>query len=279
MQYIPVLVERLRLRFSCTFQSFSMIIAIPYNPNIFVIVHELFYIAYKSNQNHEVLLSLLIWYKSVVPSRIVSFILYRNLTRAGEGFCCHHAIHRSRLSRWSSNSLIRLFNHRVHSQGMWQQGIFGDLPCIEWRESHHQLVCLYGPLGGSEAVWHDPLHIQHVILTEYSLRNRMDCRRPVVEEFEWKQDLSGIDSCLGENQIRHDGVSDYGYNSLFDKAQLDSIGLLISRPLLQCARKLQNLVFLATSLKQSRTWVIPCQTVLLLLGGYYLPVVNKHGED
>ena len=52
-------------------------LAIPYNSNIFVIVHELFFVAYQSKQDRSVLLALLTWYKVVTPSisNSIHFIL------------------------------------------------------------------------------------------------------------------------------------------------------------------------------------------------------------
>ena len=46
---IPKAVDRLRLRFAGTSENGYSFEAIPYHPNIYVCVHELFYIAFKSN--------------------------------------------------------------------------------------------------------------------------------------------------------------------------------------------------------------------------------------
>jgi hypothetical protein len=65
---IPKAVDRLRLRFAGTSENGYSFEAIPYHPNIYVCVHELFYIAFKSNVNRSIFMALLTWYKTIVSS-------------------------------------------------------------------------------------------------------------------------------------------------------------------------------------------------------------------
>lgn len=71
-------------------------LAIPYNSNIFVIVHELFFVAYQSKQDRSVLLALLTWYKVVTPSisNSIHFIT-RNSSFSRNCLCFYDAVSNS----------------------------------------------------------------------------------------------------------------------------------------------------------------------------------------